>query len=1019
LVFSDGKTFTYSTSNTVALQPGYISAMDAFTCEYFSGGSGSKANPYRIANEADLTSMRTKVQSEDTDDFRNKHYILLADIDFNNTSLGTIGTESTQSFTGTFDGQGHTIRNVVFFRSQKWARCGFIGTLDGSLGSGVLKNLNIVNAVTGGDVISGSTRYPRWNDYTAIFAARAINGALIENCHVDGCTIDSEASYVGAIAGELNASTIRNCSATSVNIRGCGGSGNEGVGGLVGSVTGTSASLISNCTCSGSVTAIIRTDEMAAKGGPAARDAHHGGGIAGTVRSSPGSTVEHCSFTGTLVSEGGALAGVVGDMKGSTVIRNCTVGTGTTITGGSSQNNIGGIAGYVYSRDSGVSAGEISGCTFRGSVTGSGERTAGIVAVDGEVAVNNCTVENASITGVLEVGGIVGSLGGQTVRSSFVKSSSITGSNIRVGGIVGRINGTNAVITDCGVETTTVQGTGNFDEAYVGGIIGVTDNTGDSTPARIVRCYSSGGSVSAIGRKVGGIAGALTSRSLVDGCWSTTDVLSDVSTGGYSGHVGGIVGSLVQNAQNTMVINCTYYGGSVKDLGSNHGAAAGIVGSVAYTYAVGDIMPNYVVNCFANPKEVSTGQYAVGGVGGYLTRDIMDNCYSPTPSASLKRTNGSSNNTGSLIGTMRRGGRIVNCYSLFQGSGSHDTGTDAATVVEDTWQVTILSDADMKATSKTITVASSGASAASLTDALNKGAVLYNNGGDGIAHHGTLPFGARAQSWVKSTDEGAGKGYPVLSCSPLCDADPDTYAHTVTVDNPNLTIYMPPMDSKFKGKLIILVPGGGYHYLASVTGNEGEGWVSYYNDLGYACAVLRYTLPGGNPALPIADLENAIKYVRDHSSSLHINSVGVHGFSAGGHLASTIATHYTAATRPDFQILFYPVITMGTGTHANSKNNFLGTSPSAAMVTLYSNQLQVTADTPQAFVMYNNDDATVAPASNGAAYVSALTTAIGSKNVKSVVFSTGGHAWSESATVTVDGETATVKGHLQTWLKSL
>ena len=97
------------------------------------------------------------------------------------------------------------------------------------------------------------------------------------------------------------------------------------------------------------------------------------------------------------------------------------------------------------------------------------------------------------------------------------------------------------------------------------------------------------------------------------------------------------------------------------------------------------------------------------------------------------------------------------------------------------------------------------------------------------------------------------------------------------------------------------------------------------------------------------------------------------GFSAGGHLASTIATHSTGDVHPDFQILFYPVITMGANTHAGSRDNFLGKNPSQEQIELYSNEKQVKADTPRAFITFTEDDSAVPPVANGMAYYQALT----------------------------------------------
>ena len=998
IAFTDGFVYTYSTSHSITLRPGYISPMEAFACTYFSGGSGSKANPYRIATKADLLDMRTKITTAATTDaFRDKHYILLADVDFAGGVMGTIGTETSQTFTGSFDGQGHTISNVVIGRDNRWPRCGFFGTLNG----GTLRRLtlrNVSNQITGTSPSGNDSRY---NRYTALLAAQTLNGALIEDCHIINGTVRSDSTAVGAIAGELKASVVRNCSVTNTSVRGAGGTNDTaqwGTGGLIGIIDGDGMSTISGCSFNGSVTVI-----------PAYNDnANRAGGLIGVCIHSCGTEIENCSFSGTLSSEGGAVGGIAGQINGNTCIRHCTVAAGSTITGGDGANNIGGIVGYVSAKVDGYGQGEIASCQFKGSVTGSGQQTAGIVGRDEIIPIHDCLVEDGTITGCNNVGGVAGILKNNDSRSNRVISCVVQSSASTVGGIVASLQGS-AYMMDCSVEGTNVTSTydtGATDTAAnAGGIAGWVGGGSTSAPTRIVSCHSTGGTVLAPGRRVGGIAAVLAGPSLVNECWS------DMNIDSGKGHAGGIVGSFDPGKDDMLVINCSYFGGFVRETTNSNGAVAGIVGSVAYTYAKGAIQNGYVVNCYANPVSVSTAQYATGGIGGYLCRHNVDNCFSPIPSSALTAT-GSSKYKGGAVGIMRRGGRTVNCYAVYQSDDSND-GYDSPEAANVIWKVTKLSDADAKASSASVVVPSTGVTAASLIDALNRGADLYNNGGnatdlESAPYHGSPKYGVLAKPWAQGRE-----GYPVPVCSPLFNGSTDGYAHTVTVENPNLTIFMPPMDSKFTGKCVVVMPGGGYHNLPLAASREGDGWASYYNNLGFACAVLRYTLPAGNPDLPITDAENAIKYVREHSSSLHINSVGVQGFSAGGHLASTIATHYTTATRPDFQILFYPVITMGTGTHGNSKNNFLGTSPSDAMVTLYSNQLQVTADTPKTFLMYYDSDSVVTPSANGEAYYNALTAA--GVSVTRKVFSGSTHGWND--TDKVDGKTA--RQHLTTWLGTL
>lgn len=192
---------------------------------------------------------------------------------------------------------------------------------------------------------------------------------------------------------------------------------------------------------------------------------------------------------------------------------------------------------------------------------------------------------------------------------------------------------------------------------------------------------------------------------------------------------------------------------------------------------------------------------------------------------------------------------------------------------------------------------------------------------------------------------------------------------------------------------IVACPGGGYDHLASAT--EGTAWADFYNELGIAYFVLKYRMPKGNRTLPIADAEAAIKMVRDSAKVWHINpkKVGIMGSSAGGHLASTIATHSDKSVLPDFQILFYPVITFGEGCHKGSRKNFLGKDEkNADVVKQYSNELQVKKGvTPPAIILLADDDHSVLPATNGKAYYEALQR----EGIPSVlhVYPNGGHGF--------------------------
>jgi len=210
------------------------------------------------------------------------------------------------------------------------------------------------------------------------------------------------------------------------------------------------------------------------------------------------------------------------------------------------------------------------------------------------------------------------------------------------------------------------------------------------------------------------------------------------------------------------------------------------------------------------------------------------------------------------------------------------------------------------------------------------------------------------------------------------------------IEQPSLRVFLPAPELA-TGRAVVACPGGGYSHLAFE--HEGCDWAPYFNKQGIALIVLKYRMPNGDRTLPISDAEAAMKLVRDSADvwNLNLNDIGIMGSSAGGHLASTIATHAKPELRPNFQILFYPVITMDKSyTHRGSHDNLLGKDASAELELEYSNEKQVTKDTPRAFIVYSDDDKVVPPA-NGVNYYLALN----KNNVPSVlhIYPSGGHGW--------------------------
>lgn len=179
------------------------------------------------------------------------------------------------------------------------------------------------------------------------------------------------------------------------------------------------------------------------------------------------------------------------------------------------------------------------------------------------------------------------------------------------------------------------------------------------------------------------------------------------------------------------------------------------------------------------------------------------------------------------------------------------------------------------------------------------------------------------------------------------------------------------------GKAMVICPGGAYEFLAM--DHEGHQFAPLLNKEGMAVFVLKYRMPKGRHEVPFADVAQAMRIVRAHAKEWGIKKVGIMGSSAGGHLASTLATHYAdSITRPDFQVLLYPVVTMNEKyTHKGSRDNLLGKNQTQELVDKYSNELHVPDNAPEAFIVLSSADKVVVPY-NSLQYAQALI----NKNIK-------------------------------------
>ena len=233
-----------------------------------------------------------------------------------------------------------------------------------------------------------------------------------------------------------------------------------------------------------------------------------------------------------------------------------------------------------------------------------------------------------------------------------------------------------------------------------------------------------------------------------------------------------------------------------------------------------------------------------------------------------------------------------------------------------------------------------------------------------------------------------------------------------SADSAKVWVYLPKKETA-TGRAVVICPGGGYQHLAM--DHEGHDWAPFFNNMGIAAIVLKYRMPHGESDVPVSDAEETVKLVRRNAQAWNIDpkDVGIMGSSAGGHLASTIATRSTGDALPDFQILFYPVITMMPDiTHKGSHDNLLGEKPKKKAEQQYSSDLNVTRVTPRAFIALSDDDHTVLPA-NGVNYYIELYR----HDVPATlhVYPSGGHGWGTRDSFMYHNE---MQLELRAWLRS-
>lgn len=223
----------------------------------------------------------------------------------------------------------------------------------------------------------------------------------------------------------------------------------------------------------------------------------------------------------------------------------------------------------------------------------------------------------------------------------------------------------------------------------------------------------------------------------------------------------------------------------------------------------------------------------------------------------------------------------------------------------------------------------------------------------------------------------------------LSGEEKDFGTHSSNISKATLAVFLP---EKSNGLAILVCPGGGYSSVWDKT--EGYANARWYTNQGIVYAVLKYRLPNGHKEIPLDDVHEAMRIMKSHASEYGFQKLGVLGCSAGGHLASTAATHYsTPEERPDFQILHYPVISADPSfAHMGSIINLTGRNSTQEERDEYSNEKKVTSDTPPAFIMANTDD-NVVPVRNSIEYYNALV----ANGVSAAlhIYPVGGHGWTD------------------------
>ena len=965
---------------------------------YFSGGKGTAAEPWLIATEQDLVDMAAFVAH--TEDaylhFQSDCYRQVADIDFGGGTLPCIGNSNAASpysfFKGVYEGNGFKVSNVVISNPNSNKAHGFFGYLDG--------NAHIDALVLENASISSTT----WNDGLIAGCVQSTSTAVIENCRVTGGSVSAAHESVGGLVGKLMAGTVRGCSfqgavaATNAAKNGCGGivgyssgvscqiedchfSGTvSGAGQYVAGIVGKQdGGKILSCTVSGAQTQV-------------SGDLDFVGGVVGYVTNNSNyRAIEGCAVNCLRVrGTRGCVGGLIGDIEAPATVNRCTARCDVVNeTSGSDSNDkgcVGGLIGQIYDNAKTM---VIANSSFTGG-----------------------TVSNtASVKG--NVGGLVGNANVKVMNyvtifncCSYPTGVSSGTSNQNIAGIAGYAS--DVVIRNCYSATPYTAYTFN------GGVISPGSDQSNGCIYGWLRGSTSGEALSAVikdaywisGFKAGRSSGSYTytksEQQLSDAQMRNSGIVIRPSTAAsYASFVEALNAAASDWAANppaavealTWVVGPDGYPlptGPAADAGTAK-LRVSILGDSISTYQGYTPYPSnyqYPNASYADFTSVTQTWWH------QLIYQKMDNaCLEVNSSYTGTCVQETTDKGHPGLGFLHRYAELGDPDLIFINGGTNDSwsyhlpvGTldfSLATSALDEYQFA-------QAYDKLIRLMKQKYPKAQIVCVIGDCVMDAQYSAyaqvirDVCDHYGLeyaqVTFADRSASTYDSVHPNpsgmtqmADQIWDAVGSS--VNPIPDLSARVVTVSSPRMKIYFPATQRK-TCRMVIACPGGGYSSIPGADGYEGAYYKDLFNEAGYALAVLYYTLPGGDSSKPTGDIEAALNLVREKASRWYVDpdKVGVMGFSAGGHLASWAATHLSGNARADFQVLFYPVITMGDGTHAGSRNNLLGSSPSAAQIDAFSNQNHVTSSTPRTFLTYASNDTTVPAAQNGGTYYSALST---------------------------------------------